>query len=206
VPTRSVSTPCSMPNRVRASRRAGISPRSSRTGGRRPDIRARSASASSASSFRTFESTSTPRSTSPAPIIRSAASSESDAAETPCTGPSWRSRAIRLRSDSIAEFVRRSRLVRSSSFSCRNFSSERMVWSAALPGVTSRISTSLRGGSVGISDTRDSRYKGVPSERSSSACPAPDGSSLNLASAPSSEAASACHRCPSTVERSRCTI
>jgi hypothetical protein len=74
-----------------------------------------------------------------------------------------------------------------------------------LPGVTSRIRTSRRGGTVGMSDTRDSRYRGVPSVRSSWACPAA-GRSAKRASAPSSDAASVCHRCPSIVRRSRCTI
>ena len=87
-----------------------------------------------------------PRSVSPALIISSAASSESDAALTPCTGPSCRSRATRLRSASIAAFVRRSRRVRSSSRSWRNWKSERIVWSATFAADTSRTSTSLRGG------------------------------------------------------------
>ena len=98
-----------------------------------------------------------PRSVSPALIISSAASSESDAALTPCTGPSCRSRATRLRSASMAAFVRRSSRVRSSSRSWRNWKSERMVWSATFAADTSRTSTSLRGGLVGICETRDSR-------------------------------------------------
>ena len=87
----------------------------------------RNASASPASSSRIFTSTSVPRSTSPALIISSAASRDSDAADTPCTGPSWRSRAIRLRSCSMAAFDRRSRRVRSSSRSCKNWNSDRIV-------------------------------------------------------------------------------
>ena len=100
-PANSVRTPCSVPKRASVSRIAGISPRSSSSGGRRPDISPRRPSASSASSLRILVRISIPRSVSPALIIRSAASRESDAADTPCTGPSWRSRAIRLRSVSI---------------------------------------------------------------------------------------------------------
>ena len=82
--------------------------------------------------------------------------SDSDAAETPCTGPSWRSRAMRLRSASIAAFVRRSRRVRSSSRSWRNLKSERIVWSATCAAVTSRTSNSRRGGVPRISEMRAS--------------------------------------------------
>ena len=41
---------------------------------------------------------------------------------------------MRLRSASMALFVRRSSRVRSSSRSCRNLKSERIVWSAILSG------------------------------------------------------------------------
>ena len=131
-------TPCGSRARCRSARAS----RGSRGSARAPPAAAdagptsdaRRPSASSASSLRIFVRISMPRSLSPALIISSAASSESDAADTPCTGPSCRSRAMRLRSASIALFVRRSRRVRSSSRSWRNLKSERIVWSAILPG------------------------------------------------------------------------
>ena len=113
-------------------------------------------SASSESSWRTLLRISIPSAVSPARSINSTASSESDAAETPCTGPSWRSRAMRLRSASIAAFVRRSNRVRSSSRSWRNLNSERMVWSATRAAVTSRTSSNRRGGVPRISEMRAS--------------------------------------------------
>ena len=64
---------------------------------------------------------------------------------------------MRLRSASIALFVRRKSRVRSSSRSCRNLKSERIVWSATRPAVTSRTSSSRRGGVIGTSEIRDSR-------------------------------------------------
>jgi hypothetical protein len=65
---------------------------------------------------------------------------------------------MRLRSASIAAFVRRSRRLRSSSRSCRNWKSDRIVWSATRAAVTSRTSSRVLGGTVGTADVRDSRY------------------------------------------------
>ena len=64
---------------------------------------------------------------------------------------------MRLRSVSTALLVRRSSRVRSSSRSCRNLNSERIVWSAIRPAVTSRTSRMRRGGVMGTSEMRDSK-------------------------------------------------
>ena len=135
-----VDTPCSIPNRVTVSRRAGISPRSSSTGGRSPDIRARSASASSASSLRIFESTSTPRSTSPGLDHQQGGFEGERRGRDPLHGPVVEvardpvplglDRGVRPAQEARAVLV----------LSWRNFKRDRIVWSAALPGVTSRTS------------------------------------------------------------------
>ncbi len=54
-------------------------------------------------------------------------------------------------------FIRRMIRVRSSSRSWRNLNRERIVWSATREAVTSRTSSSRRGGLLGISDVLDSR-------------------------------------------------
>ena len=105
----------------------------------------------------------------------------------------------------MAAFVRRWSRVRSSSRSCRNLKSERIVSSATFAAVTSRASRSRRGGSVGTREIRDSRYRGWPSCRLICAWPE-SGSRANDASAPSTEAASADQGWPSIVTRSMPTI
>ena len=141
LPVKSTSMPASLPKRINVSRRAGMSPRSSNTGGRSPDIKRRSDVGLLGELLRGSSRARRGRGRRrPALIISSAASSDSDAAETPWTGPSCRSRAIRFRSCSIAAFVRRRSRVRSSSRSCRNLKSERIVSSATFAAVTSRTS------------------------------------------------------------------
>jgi hypothetical protein len=61
-------------------------------------------------------------------------------------------------------------VVRCSSRSCRNWRRERIVWSATLAAVTSRMSRRVPGGSVGMDEDRASRYP-VPRSVRTVACP-----------------------------------
>ena len=111
----------------------------------------------------------------------------------------------RLRSASIAGFVRRRSLVRSSSRSWRNWKSERIVWSATFAAVTSRDQQQRAGGSVGICETRDSRKSGWPSGRWSWPARSRAGRAKRRRRR-RTDAASTDHGCPSIAARSIPTI
>ena len=112
---------------------------------------------------------------------------------------------MRLRSLSIAAFVRRIRRLRSSSRSCRNWNSERIVWSATRAAVTSRTSSRVRGGSVGTAEVRDSRCSTCPSGREICDCP-PVRMRTNASSAPTTTEAIAVHGWSSIDSRGSETI